>query len=127
MKKTAAFFLSLLWVAAIAMAQNPNCAGLKNPTNFTLTGGIANSQWTGYIGTKPCTASTCSVMGATLGSAIAASQLSSQTSSSGCAGNTVDINGQADQGKRFSIKGTGTDPMTLNNLSSQGGGGDHLP
>ena len=41
----------------VVPAQNVNCLGLKNPTNFTLTGGVGRTKWTGYIGKKVCTAS----------------------------------------------------------------------
>ena len=37
---------------------NPNCIGLKNPTNFTLSGSH-QEKWTGYTGSKNEMVSTC--------------------------------------------------------------------
>ena len=116
--------LACLSLAAISVAQNsypqnPNCTGLKNPTNFTFTGGSANSVWAGKTGTKPCTGSTCTTLGSSLPTDVQASQLESATGSTGsCYGQTMtNINGQADYLKRFSIKGAGYDVLTNNNVS----------
>ena len=51
------FFVVMELVAAnVVQAQgpnqiNPNCIGLKNPTNFTLSG-THDELWTGYTGNK---------------------------------------------------------------------------
>ncbi len=115
-------FLTILTsLLATAMAQNPNCAGLKNPTNFTLTGGNANSIWSGMTGTKNGVASTCSAIGSTFSTTVAAGNL--ETISGGGSNcyfqnmNPTDIHGQADKQRRFVIKGNGSDPYTNNLLS----------
>ena len=102
--------------------QNPNCMGLKNPVNFTLTFGTANSAWVGFVGTKPdnpYVASTCNTLGSTFdANPIQASQLESQSGGSSCYGQGMtDYYGQSDYMRRFVIKGAGTDPLTNNNLS----------
>ena len=116
MRRIALVLLPLLLGLSYVSAQNPNCLGLKNPTNFTLTGGTAQSEWSGSIGSKNNQASTCNSIGATYSSTVTAANLTSQTSS--CSSPvSYDINGNNDVSKRFSIKGSGNDPGTNNNLS----------
>ena len=115
-------FLAVLFFSySYSNAQNPHCTGLKNPTNFIVTGGTANSLWTGYTGTKQGTASTCYQIGSTFGTTVQASQLESITGGgSNCyftSMNPVDIHGNADKTRRFVIKGPGNDPYTNNQLS----------
>ena len=101
--------------------QNENCVGLKNPSNFTFTGGAANSEWKGYVGGTGCkqaTLSTCTTPGfCTLTPVANASQLESQSSSS-CSNSptSYNIDNVQDNSKRFVLKGSGTDPFTGNNL-----------
>ena len=95
--------------------QNPNCTGLKNPSNFTFTGGYANALWKGYTGTKPTGVSQCNNISASLPTEIQASQLESITSSSSC----YSVSGAYLQSRRFIIMGSGTDAVTNNNLSYQ--------
>ena len=102
--------------------QNENCVGLKNPSNFTFVGGAANTQWAGYTGGTGCkqgTLSTCTTPGfCTLTKVANASMLESQASGSCYSSSTTayNIDGTADNAKRFVIKGPGTDPFTGNNL-----------
>ena len=119
-------FASILCVALGAMAQgnrpiypqNPYCTGLKNPSNFTVTGGTASASWTGYTGTKPNQASTCTTPGASFTTTVQAAQLETTTGSTSCESNvTYNIDGANDIQKRFVIKGSGSDPLTGNNLS----------
>ena len=105
-----------LCMSIAAMAQNVDCLGLKNPTNFTFTGGTAQSVWAGAIGTKNSQVSTCTTLGASFPTTITAANLSSQTSSCSASA-SYDINGANDALKRFSIKGSGMDAVTSNNLS----------
>ena len=98
--------------------QNPDCTGLKNPSNFILTGGTSNSTWTGYTGTKPDQASTCTTPGANFTTTVQAAMLESTTGSTSCESNqTYNIDGVSDIQKRFVIKGSGSDPLTGNNIS----------
>ncbi|MBQ1408924.1 MAG: gliding motility-associated C-terminal domain-containing protein [Bacteroidales bacterium] len=99
--------------------QNSHCAGLKNPSYFTVAGGSANAQWTGYTGSKPATLSTCTTPGANFTTTVQAAQLESTTGySSSCESNpTYNIDGVNDVLKRFVIKGSGNDPVTGNNIS----------
>ena len=107
--------------------QNENCVGLKNPTNFTFTGGAANSEWKGYIGGTGCKQShlsTCSTPSFCALTPVAAAQLESQsTSGSSCSNSPIsyNIDGVADNSKRFVIKGQGSnaygaDPFNNYNL-----------
>ena len=64
--------------------QNAHCAGLKNPSYFTVAGGSANAQWYGYTGSKNSQASTCTVSGSTWGSRIEATGLESYLNTDGC-------------------------------------------
>ena len=102
--------------------QNPHCTGLKNPTNFTFTGGLANALWKGHTGTKNAQVSTCTSLGSTFNTTIQASDLANTTGGSGytCYGSSsVNYNGQSDATKRFVIKGSGYDPETNNTLPYQ--------
>lgn len=131
MKKHILAFFALALSAVVAMAQDGSaCMGWHNPTNFTMTGGSAFTQWSGWIGTKPNTASSPTIGVPWLSSAttVSAANLSSQTFSGGCTYGSqmqnsqtqtlsVDINGQADYLKRFVIKGPGFDPETAGGLS----------
>ena len=98
--------------------QNPNCTGLKNPSNFTFTGGLANSQWSGLIGTKLSQISQCNNIGSNFDNTVVqAAGLASQSGGSSCYGTlSSDINGQGDNTRRFVIKGSGSDPETNGNL-----------
>ena len=101
--------------------QNENCVGLKNPSNFTFTGGAANSEWKGYVGGTGCkqgTLSTCTTPGFCTLSPVVAAQLESQSTSSCYNTSPVsyNIDNVQDNSKRFVIKGSGTDPFTGNNL-----------
>ena len=118
MKKTY-WILAMMLVWGMGLqAQNMDCLGLKNPTNFTLTGGNAQSIWAGAIGSKNAQASTCTTLGSTLNTAVLASSMSSTESSQYCTNNNgTDYNGQQDYTKRFVIKGSGSDPATGNHLS----------
>ena len=106
--------------------QNAHCAGLKNPSYFTVAGGSANAQWYGYTGSKNSQASTCTVSGSTWGSRIEATGLESYLNTDGCTScsyeSTVtttskDIANQNDYQRQFVIKGSGTDPETHGHLS----------
>ena len=102
--------------------QNPHCTGLKNPTNFTFTGGLANALWKGHTGTKNEQVSTCTSLGSTFNTTNQASDLANTTGGSGytCYGSSsVNYNGQSDATKRFVIKGSGYDPETNNTLPYQ--------
>lgn len=98
------------------------CTGWHNPSNFTFTGGSANTQWEGLVGSKPAQASTCAgvpwISNGTP-SVVPASQLASFTpSSTSCTSvNSVDNSGNSDATKRFVIKGRGTDAQTGNHLT----------
>ncbi len=62
-----AFFLIGAMHSSV-QGQSAHCMGLKNPTNFVVTGGAANSAWVGYTGNKPdspAQASTCTSLGST--------------------------------------------------------------
>ena len=118
--KRFSFIIILLAISVLsAKAQNMNCLGLKNPTNFTFTGGDAQSIWYGAVGTKPNAASTCSSLGASLSTTVTAANLESYTpSSTSCTSvSSFDIHGNNDYQRRFVIKGTGTDAATGNHLS----------
>ncbi|MBP5326287.1 MAG: gliding motility-associated C-terminal domain-containing protein [Bacteroidales bacterium] len=130
MKKTDSFVLFLAFLLLGAMHgsvqgqnQNAHCMGLKNPTNFVLTGGAANSAWMGYTGNKPDSpyqASTCTSLGSTFSpTAVPAASLATTTGgTTSCYGQSMtDINGAVDYTRRFVIKGPGTDALTANNLS----------
>ena len=125
--------LWLFWVIALLLFATPqaqaqsitydpatHCTGWHNPTNFTSTGGQANTQWSGLTGTKPMQASNC-VSGINWsGTTISAANLASSSSSYYCtypSTNSVDINGQEDMNRRFVIKGNGTAPSTSNHLT----------
>ncbi len=110
MKKTVVIFSILALSTLQLMAQSADCMGLKNPTSFTFTGGTANSEWSGMIGTKPATASTCTQLGATLTTTVAAADLATTASSrTGCGNLYLPQN-------RFVIMSEGTDPFTANQL-----------
>ena len=59
MKKLIIVSLLALFAAGSLSAQNTNCYGLKNPTNFTLYNSPMTGQYTGKLGEKPYTASNC--------------------------------------------------------------------
>ena len=118
MKKIFVLFTAMLLIGSISKAQNANCPGLKNPTNFTLTGGTVNSSWTGKTGQKQNMASSCSSLGSTLTTTVQASGLTSVADGSQCYGeSSKDINNNNDYNHRFVIKGSGTDILTGGNLS----------
>ena len=112
----------MLATSLTAMSQEA-CRGLKNPVNFTSTGGAQSTRWTGYTGSKDARESTCSVLGMTydFDNPIAAADLATQSSGSSCSspsgGVSADINGTPDQMRRFVIKGAGMDGLTYNRLS----------
>ncbi|MBR1995022.1 MAG: hypothetical protein IJ990_05750, partial [Alistipes sp.] len=64
MKKSLLLSIALICLFAVeAKAQSGQgsdtaCVGLKNPTNFTMSGGH-NELWTGYTGTKQGIATSC--------------------------------------------------------------------
>ncbi|MBO7488681.1 MAG: gliding motility-associated C-terminal domain-containing protein [Bacteroidales bacterium] len=128
MKKALLLTAMVLCFAVVAKAQpNPNCIGLKNPTNFTLTGNHFE-KWTGYTGTKNSTLSTCTgVEGGTYGTPIQAADLEAVNNTTGCSitlyqdpnarTNSRDIHNQSDGTRQFVIKGPGYDPETMNRLS----------
>lgn len=104
------------------------CTGWHNPSNFTFTGGDANTAWEGFVITAPNESSYYSLPTCANGvpwwggvTAVAANNLTSQTSSS-CSGvpNAVDFQNNNIQNRRFAIMGPGTDPGTGNHLT-------HLP
>src|SRR5574344_600404 len=115
------WIIALLIVALsnnVVTAQNMDCLGLKNPLNFTFSGGTGSSSWTGLVGSKNETASTCTTIGSTLGTTVQAAQLESQSSNSNCTTvSSVDIHNTSDMYKRFVIKGRGTDAATGNHLT----------
>ena len=126
MKRIIPFIAALLCIAANANAQgsrpiypqNAHCTGLKNPSNFILSGGTANSTWTGFMGSKPNQLSTCTTPGANFNTTVQASQLETMASSTGCKNTvTYNIDGVNDIQKRFVIKGNGSDPLTGGNVS----------
>ena len=122
MKKRIALFLALMaCIITGAMAQNMACLGLKNPTNFTLTGGEGRTQWTGYIGSKAAQASTCNNIPLFNGSTtVAANQLATQvtTVTSSCrGGSSRNYANQPDNSNRFVIKGRGFALETQNRLT----------
>ncbi len=104
---------------------NPNCIGLKNPTNFTLSGSH-QEKWTGYTGTKNAVASTCSMEGGSYNVTVQASELGTYLNTNGCSSvsyegaapqNSRDLNNNLDYQRQFVIKGAGTDPETHGHLS----------
>ncbi len=117
-----------LCCGSLANAQpNPNCIGLKNPTNFTLTGNHFE-KWTGYTGAKNAVLSSCTGLeGGTYGAAIQAADLEAVNNTNGCTitlyqdpnarTNSRDIHNQSDGTRQFVIKGPGYDPETMNRLS----------
>ncbi len=117
-----AFFLIGAMHSSV-QGQSAHCMGLKNPTNFVVTGGAANSAWVGYTGNKPDSpyqASTCTSLGSTFSTTpVPAASLATTTGgTTSCYGQSMtDINGQPDYTRRFVIKGPGTDALTNNNLS----------
>ncbi len=117
-----AFFLIGAMHSSV-QGQSAHCMGLKNPTNFVVTGGAANSAWVGYTGNKPdspAQASTCTSLGSTFSTTpVPAASLATTTGgTTSCYGQSMtDINGQPDYTRRFVIKGPGTDVLTNNNLS----------
>ncbi len=119
--KKSVFLFGLISMAVMPLAaQDLNCLGLKNPTNFTFTGGNASSSWSGATGTKDNAVSTCTSLGMTFTAIVTAANMASQSSGSSCtSSSSVDINGNSDTYKRFVIKGSGTDPLTYNHLSYQ--------
>ena len=125
MKRFVLTVCALLTASLTAWAQNVDCLGLKNPTNFTFTGGTANSLWTGFTGSKNATASTCSTMGSTFSNTVLAASLESTNNTDGCTIGletsartlSVNIHNQTDHSNQFVIKGSGFDPETHNRLS----------
>ena len=119
-----------LCCGSLANAQpNPNCMGLKNPTNFTITGNH-NEKWTGYTGSKANSLSNCQGSeGGTYDQTIQAAQLegtSNNPSTSACnisldngqtRSTSRDIHNNLDHTFNFVIKGPGTDPETYGHLS----------
>ena len=107
--------------------QNPNCIGLKNPSNFVVTGGAGQTSWKGYTGEKGSVESTCTAPGLIPGTTLTAVQASDLETVVG--GSTCDyqvsstpslsknIDNQPDYQKRFVIKGPGNDNETQNRLS----------
>ncbi len=105
---------------------NPNCIGLKNPTNFTLSGSH-QEKWTGYTGSKNHVESTCTSEGGTYSQTIQASGLEAVNNTDGCSitlyqdpsarTNSRDLHNQSDGTRQFVIKGSGTDPETMGHLS----------
>lgn len=122
MRKTIIFAASLLLFAGVVIAQpkdrpvypqNPDCPGLKNPSNFTFSG-----NWTGYTGEKNQILSTCTYLGSTFNTTVSAAQLESVTGSTYCTQTTsTNIDGNSDQYNRFVIKGPGYDTLTNFQLS----------
>ena len=123
MKKIVLITALLLFAASSISirAQESACVGLKNPTNFTMSGSHSE-KWTGYIGTKPdnpYVSSTCNASGSSFSTTVQASQLESQTGSSqSCFGqSSQDVHGNTDYQRRFIIKGSGSDVLTNNNVN----------
>ena len=112
MKKIYLVFALLAAGIAQAFAQSADCMGLKNPTSFTFTGGNANSVWFGMTGTKLEQASTCTTLGASLTTTVAAADLPTIQSSSSCYNDNIAYMPH----NRFLIMSEGTDPVTANNL-----------
>ena len=82
------FALVALVAANVVQAQgpnqiNPNCVGLKNPTNFTLSG-THDELWTGYTGNKGYMVSTCLTEGSTYNQTVQASNLETYNNTNGC-------------------------------------------
>ena len=131
MKKSLLLSIALVCLFAVeAKAQSGQgsdtaCVGLKNPTNFTMSGGH-NELWTGYTGTKQGIATSCTGEGGTFNVTVQAADLASYNNTNGCtsvsyegAANTTsrDVNNQLDYSRQFVIKGAGTDPETHGRLS----------
>ena len=123
------FALVALVAANVVQAQgpnqiNPNCVGLKNPTNFTLSG-THDELWTGYTGNKNYVASTCSWEGSTYNQTVQASNLETYNNTNGCTigletnarTTSKDLYNNLDHSRQFVIKGEGTDPETHGHLS----------
>ncbi|MBP5189332.1 MAG: gliding motility-associated C-terminal domain-containing protein [Bacteroidales bacterium] len=117
--------LGLSGTANAQLGSDTACVGLKNPTNFTMTGSH-QELWTGYTGSKGSVASTCTSEGATFSTTVEASQLESINNGDGCAISLTnsqtrtlsrDIHNQLDHQRQFVIKGPGSDPDTYNHLS----------
>ena len=113
------------YCGSAAAQVNPNCIGLKNPTNFTLSG-THQEKWTGYTGTKLGVASTCTTEGGTYNVTVQASELGTYNNMNGCNSvsyegaantNSRDLSNNLDYSRQFVIKGTGTDPETHGRLS----------
>ena len=112
-------------IGAKAQSINPNCVGLKNPQNFTLSG-THNELWTGYTGSKNSVASTCYSEGVNCNTTIQAAGLEAVNNTDGCTitldnsqtrSTSRDIHNNLDHSRQFVIKGTGTDPETFGHLS----------
>ena len=129
MKKSLLLSIALICLFSVeAKAQSGQgsdtaCVGLKNPVNFTMSGGH-NELWTGYTGTKNAVVTSCTGEGGTFNVTVQASDLGSYNNTYGCQtgygvpnANSYDVNGQYDPTKQFVIKGAGTDPETHGHLS----------
>ena len=139
MTRTKQIILFALCIGSFGMTDmqaqpNPNCIGLKNPTNFTLSGSH-NEKWTGYTGTKLNLSSNClgqeggDYSASSGGLVIQAASLehsSHNPSASACSisldngqtrSTSRDIHNDLDHSYNFVIKGPGTDPETYGHLS----------
>ncbi len=132
--KSIAAVLALICLFAVeakaqsGLGSDTACVGLKNPVNFTLSGGHSEI-WTGYNGSmNGCTQySNCTHEAATyVPTPIQAADLASYNNTNGCtsvsyegAASTTsrDVNNQLDYSRQFVIKGPGTDPETHGHLS----------
>ena len=113
MKKAIFIVLTVVFALRLqAQTQNLDCLGWKNPTSFTFTGGSGNTQWSGWTGSKPATASSIgNIPWLSSATAVAAGDLSTITggTSNGEQNNQTsslskDQNGSPDSEKRFVIK-----------------------
>ena len=138
MKRAILLTAMVMCLAGFVQAQsgqiNPNCVGLKNPSNFTLSG-THNEKWTGYTGKKLGVLSNCTgteggdYSAAQGGLVIQAADLehsSHNPNASACnisldngqtRSTSRDIHNVLDHTYNFVIKGAGTDPETYGHLS----------
>lgn len=113
MKRITIFLLLALLCCTGLQAQNSDCNGLKNPTNFTLYQSNISGKYSAQVGTKIGSVSTCSSLGMTFtGTVLTGTAITSATGGSSCESNLG-----TDYQNEFAIKGSGTDALTANHLS----------
>lgn len=119
MKKYIALLLLVLVASMNVWAQRDHCTGWNNPSNFLLTGGDANTQYSGKTGTKPSQAFSCmgsGTLGVNLTTDVTAAGLATATD----AGSSSYCGATVEGSKRFRIMhssdySNGNDPLVGNN------------